>query len=76
MRLNFTLGLLASKTCVGWHWYKYIDHDPADMTADRTNRDSNKGVVTIKYEPYQPLMTLMKSLNQSVYALADYFDAQ
>lgn len=27
---NFTLGLLQSKDCVGWHWFKYVDNDPTD----------------------------------------------
>ena len=71
---NYTLGLLASKTCVGWHWFKYMDNDPEDLSTDPSNRDSNKGIVNIKYEPYAPLMDLMKQLNQNVYALTDYFD--
>jgi hypothetical protein len=24
---NFTLGLLESRVCVGWHWFKYVDND-------------------------------------------------
>ena len=29
---NFTLGLLESGACVGWHWFKYMDNDPGDLT--------------------------------------------
>jgi hypothetical protein len=71
---NYTLALLESKTCVGWHWFKYMDNDPADLSSDPSNRDSNKGIITIRYEPYAPLLDLMKALNRQVYALADYFD--
>jgi hypothetical protein len=71
---NYALALLESKVVVGWHWFKYIDNDPEDMTTDPSNRDSNKGIVTIGYEPYKPLMERMKQLNDSVYDLIDYFD--
>jgi hypothetical protein len=71
---NFTLGLLESKGCVGWTWFKYADNDPLDTASDPSNRDSNKGVVNDKYEPYVPLLHAMGELNQRIYALADYFD--
>ncbi len=71
---NFTLALLESKIVVGWHWFKYIDNDPEDLTTDPSNRDSNKGIVTIRYEPYLPLLNRMKVLNDSTYDLIDYFD--
>ena len=73
---NFTLGLLESRACVGWHWFKYSDNDPADTKADPSNRDSNKGIVNNRYEPYPPLLESMKKINQRVYALIDYFDRQ
>ncbi|CAG7632644.1 hypothetical protein PAESOLCIP111_03400 [Paenibacillus solanacearum] len=72
---QYALALLESKAVVGWHWFKYIDNDPEDKEADPSNRDSNKGIVTIKYEPYKPLLDRMKTLNDSVYDLIDYFDA-
>jgi hypothetical protein len=71
---NFTLGLLESKVCVGWHWFKYIDNDPSVPNNDPSNRDSNKGIVTVKYEPYADLLDAMKAVNERVYSLADYFD--
>jgi len=71
---NFTLGLLESKVCVGWDWFKYADNDPSDTKVDPSNRDANKGMVTILYEPYQPLIEAMKPLNERVYSLVDYFD--
>jgi hypothetical protein len=71
---NFALGLLESKTCVGWHWFRYMDNDPTDLTTDPSNRDSNKGIVTYKYKPYDALLAKMLDLNRQVYALADYFD--
>ena len=72
---NFTLGLMQSKACVGWHWFKYIDNDPDDKTVDPSNVDSNKGVVNNRYVPYQPLLDAMKRLNQRAYGLMARFDA-
>ena len=70
---TFTLGLLRADNCVGWHWFRYMDNDPDDLRADPSNRDSNKGIVTIRYEPYAPLLDAMTELNRQVYPLADYF---
>jgi hypothetical protein len=71
---HFTLGLLESKVCVGWHWFKYSDNDPAEPGTDPSNRDANKGIVTSRYEPYPALLSAMKQLNERAYSLADYFD--
>ena len=48
---DFTLALLESRNCIGWHWFKYLDNDPDDLTTDLSNRDSNKGIVNLRYEP-------------------------
>ena len=71
---HFTLGLLESRDCVGWHWFRYADNDPEDKTVDPSNCDSNKGIVTAKYDPWQPLLDAMKPLNDRSYALIDFFD--
>jgi len=71
---NFALALLESNVCVGWHWFKYMDNDPDDATTDPSNRDSNKGIVSFRYAAYEPLLDLMKALNERVYALVRYFD--
>jgi hypothetical protein len=73
---NFTLSLLESKVCVGWHWFKYMDNDPRDLTTDPSNRNSNKGIVTAAYKPWRPLLSAMQQLNKSVYPLAVWFDEQ
>ena len=73
---NFTLGLLESKHCVGWHWFKYIDNDPADAKADPSNTDSNKGMLSNRYEPYPPLLQSMKTINARAYGIMDWFDAR
>jgi hypothetical protein len=73
---NFTLSALESRLCVGWHWFKYMDNDPEDLTTDPSNRDSNKGIVTVTYAPYAPLLKEMEALNRDVYALVDYFDGR
>jgi hypothetical protein len=72
---NFTLALLQSRVVVAWHWFKYMDNDPADPDVDPSNADSNKGIVNIAYEPYEPLLQRMRELNHQIYPLAQYFDA-
>jgi hypothetical protein len=72
---NFSLNLLQSKNCVGWHWFKYQDNDPNDKNADPSNSDSNKGMVDIRFEPYKPMVQLMKELNDKTYQLIDYYDS-
>jgi len=73
---NFALALLESRVCVGWHWFRYMDNDPASPDADPSNRDGNKGIVTIRYEEYKPLLEEMRELNNQVYSLAAYFDGR
>jgi hypothetical protein len=68
---HYVLGLIESGSCVGWHWFKYMDNDPADLITDPSNRDSNKGIVNIRYEEYTPLLEAMKALNDRAYAIAD-----
>jgi len=71
---NFTLALIESKVCVGWHWFKYMDNDPRDLRTDPSNRNSNKGIVTAAYQPWKPLLESMKQLNESVYPIVEWFD--
>jgi hypothetical protein len=51
-----------------------MDNDPADMRTDPSNRDSNKGIVSIRYELYHYLVAGMKAINREIYRLADHFD--
>jgi hypothetical protein len=71
---NFTIELLKSKACVGWHWFTYQDNDPLNLKTDPSNRDSNKGIVSSAYVPYQPLLQNMKILNDHVFELIQFFD--
>jgi hypothetical protein len=71
---NFCLRMLKSKACVGWHFFKYQDNDPEAQGVDPSNTDANKGLVNNQYVPYLPLGAEMKTLNQAVYQLQDYFD--
>jgi len=71
---HFTLELLENKNCVGWHWFKLRDNNPADPETDPSNRDSNKGILNYQFEPYLPLVEKMRELNLKVYSLTDYFD--
>jgi hypothetical protein len=70
---NFTLALLESKVCVGWHWFRYADNDP-DSNPDPSNVDSNKGIVSNRYVPWMPLLESMHKFNDRVYTLTEYFD--
>jgi len=72
---NFTLALLECPDCVGWHWFKYRDNNPLDLSTDPSNRDSNKGIVNWQFEPYAPLLQAMKEVNANAYGLADYFSS-
>ncbi len=72
---NFALGLLESRHCVGWHWHRYADNDPDDKKVDPSNRDSNKGIVSSRYEPWTPLIAEMTAFNQRVYGIIDVLDA-
>ena len=71
---NYNLALLESKSCVGWHYFKYQDNDPTAKGVDPSNTDSNKGIVNNFYEVWTPMMDLMKELNTQVYHLIQYFD--
>jgi hypothetical protein len=66
---HFTLALLRHPACVGWHWFKYMDNDPTDATADSSNRDANKGFVSNRYLPYEDLTRSMQAINTHVYWL-------
>lgn len=71
---NMALNLLARKNNVGWHWFKYLDNDPEDLATDPSNRNSNKGIVNVQYEPYTELTSAMKEINRQAYRLIEFFD--
>jgi hypothetical protein len=71
---HFTLSLLEQPGCVGWHWFRYMDNDPDNTWADGSNRNSNKGIVTARYEPWTELIDRMKAVNTRAYELVDHFD--
>ncbi len=71
---NFCIVLLGMKNCVGAHWFRYMDNDPGDTTADPSNNDSNKGIVDNGYHYYQPLLSRMNNFNRNRYGLIRFFD--
>lgn len=71
---NFTLGLLESKNCIGFHHFKYLDNDSRDKTIDVSRRSINTGLYTIEYEPWQDALDEIKVLNNNVYKIIEYFD--
>lgn len=70
---NFLIGLMKSKVCVGWHWFRYQDND---NSLGEDNGDANKGIVDNAYNPHNEMLGYMKDINDNVYKLADYLDAQ
>ncbi len=66
---NFVIGLLRSRTCVGWSWLKYQDNDPSSRNAESSNIDSNKGLVDNSYTPYAPLVESMRKANTIRYSI-------
>lgn len=72
---NFVIELLKNGGCVGWHWFGYQDNDPEDTTADASNIDSNKGVVTWDLKTYDPLLEQMEILNRNAFHLMRYYDS-
>ena len=44
-----------------------------DLTTDPSNRNSNKGIVNVEYEPYTDLVDAMKELNTQAYRLIEFF---
>lgn len=71
---NFTIELLKSKYCVGWHWFTYQDNDPLNLKTDESNRDSNKGIVDSQFNEYKPLLERAKMVNTNVWNLIHFFD--
>lgn len=71
---NFCIALLESKSCVGWHHFKYQDNDMQNKKADPSNTDSNKGVMSSDFVIYQDFLERMKELNINVYGLTEWID--
>lgn len=67
---NFGLRLLEARNCIGWVHFEYNDGYAADGNA------SNKGIVSLEYEPYESFLSYMRQLNLSVHPLIDYYDKQ
>ncbi len=70
---NYVLGLIAQGNIVGWHWFQYLDNDPADTGWNPATRDTNKGILRQNYEPYSELVESIKRVNNLKYELADFF---
>lgn len=65
---NFCLRLLETDNCIGWVHFEYNDGYEADGSA------SNKGIVSIDYQPYESFLAYVRQLNLAVYPLVDYYD--
>ena len=66
---NFILALSQHPGNIGWHWFKYIDNDPTNLSAEPSYRDANKGIVNGFYTPYTKILDAMKIINSRVYQI-------
>lgn len=66
---NFCLRLLETRQCAGWMHFEYCDGYTG-------GKGSNKGLVSVEYQPYNAYLSMMKSLHDNLYALASYYDAE
>jgi hypothetical protein len=73
---NFNLALLESGSCVGWHYFKYMDNDPTEKGTELSNMDANKGIVDNYYNLYTDLTDKIRELNTNMYSLIQFFDAR
>jgi hypothetical protein len=73
---HFCLNLLNSKSCVGWHYFKYQDNDPTAKNVDPSNTDSNKGLVNNSFRYYKEFVKLMKEFNDNKYQLIQYLETE
>ncbi|WP_304720062.1 hypothetical protein [uncultured Alistipes sp.] len=65
---NFCLRLLETRRCAGWMHFEYTDGYSG-------GRGSNKGIVSVEYQPYADYLSMMKTLHANLYRLASYYDA-
>ena len=72
---HYVLGLLESRTCVGWHWFKYHDDPRESMHLDSAG-GVNKGMFTVELKPHRLLLDAARAVNQDAYPLAEFFDAR
>ncbi|MCQ2164069.1 MAG: agarase [Bacteroidales bacterium] len=68
---NFVIGLLRSRCCVGWCWFKYMDNDPTASGVDPSNLNSNKGCYDNRYRPYADLVDGMRKVNSMRYSISN-----
>ena len=71
---NFIIELLKSRACVGWHWLSYQDSDPTYSGNTSSNRNTNKGLYTYDYRPYDAALKPMQEINNRLYRLIEYLD--
>ncbi len=66
---HFTLGLLESPNCVGWHWFRYQD-DWED------GEGANRGIYDLYFNQWETLAKWMSGINYNTYSLIDFFDGK
>lgn len=69
------LGYVESKSCIGWHWFKYQD-DAKESTALDAAGGANKGIFDTNYQPYPAMIQRARAVNLQAYALTEFFDGR
>lgn len=69
--INMNIELLGSRYAVGHHHHKYMDPIPEVSEDNPIGDDSNKGFVSMFYEPYIPLMEKVKQVGLLVYEIRE-----
>jgi len=62
---NFTLSLIEHPGCVGYHYFRYID-----------NNDSNKGLLDINYNWWEPMKNSFYKVARDIYGLREFFTGE
>ena len=73
---NYALSMLECGGCVGIDWFMFWDNDPDNLSADLSNRNANKGILSNDGQEYTDLTKYMAELNNQKYNLIKFFDAR
>ena len=73
---NYVLKSIESGVVVGWHWFKCYDGHPEEKLSGQgyySPDNSNKGLMSIRMEPYEDCLDIMKELNDQIFPLCLYY---
>ena len=59
-----------------WFLDEGLKHFEYNDGYDSNGKASNKGIVSIEYEPYTSFLSQMRQVNLAVHSLIDYYDTK